>query len=133
MDKQLYASLASRASRLVEAGDREQAIGILEELVRSDLPVFDRAMMCMNIAIVYGQMGEPEKALENYTRAVDLERETDSFFIAQSQAAYLSQLGRYDESRRSYEALLSHAHLTSDSRELFLKNIETLKRMASQP
>lgn len=133
MDKQLYTSLASRASGLVESGDREQAILVLEELVRSDLPVFDRAMMCMNIAIVNGQMGEPEKALENYARAVDMERETDSYFIAQSQAAYYSQLGMYDESMRSYEALLSHAHLTPESRQMFLKNIETLKRMASQP
>lgn len=133
MDKQLYASLASRASTLVESGDRDQAIEILEELVRSDLPVFDRAMMCMNIAIVNGQMGESQKALENYARAVDMERETESYFIAQSQAAYFSQLGMYEESIRSYDALLSHAQLTPESREMFLKNIETLKRMASQP
>ncbi|HMM67286.1 MAG TPA: hypothetical protein PKC03_10120 [Dokdonella sp.] len=133
MDKQLCAALAGRASALVEAGDRDEAIGILEELVRSDLPVFDRAMMCMNIAIVNGQMGEPEKALENYARAVDLERETESYFIAQSQAAFFSQLGMYQESIRSYNALLSHPQLNPESREMFLKNIETLERMASQP
>ena len=52
MDRQLYTSLATRASDLVVAGERHQAIEILEQLVASDLPAFDRAIMCMNIAII---------------------------------------------------------------------------------
>ena len=126
MDKQLYASLANRASDLVVAGDRLKAIEILEELVRSDLPDFDRAMMCMNIAIVQDQMGNTDGALETYTRAVDLERATESYFVAQSRAAYFSQLGMYDESIRSYDDLLRHDHLKPEDREMFLKNIDTL-------
>jgi tetratricopeptide (TPR) repeat protein len=126
VDKQLYASLANRASDLVVAGDRLKAIEILEELVRSDLPDFDRAMMCMNIAIVQDQMGNTDGALETYTRAVDLERATESYFVAQSRAAYFSQLGMYDESIRSYDDLLRHDHLKPEDREMFLKNIGTL-------
>ena len=126
MDKLLYASLANRASDLVVAGDRLKAIEILEELVRSDLPDFDRAMMCMNIAIVQDQMGNTDGALETYTRAVDLERATESYFVAQSRAAYFSQLGMYDESIRSYDDLLRHDHLKPEDREMFLKNIDTL-------
>jgi tetratricopeptide (TPR) repeat protein len=126
VDKQLYASLANRASDLVVAGDRLKAIEILEELVRSDLPDFDRAMMCMNIAIVQDQMGNTDGALETYTRAVDLERATESYFVAQSRAAYFSQLGMYDESIRSYDDLLRHDHVKPEDREMFLKNIDTL-------
>jgi tetratricopeptide (TPR) repeat protein len=132
VDKQLYASLANRASDLVTAGERDQAIEILEELVISDLPVFDRAMMCMNIAIVHDQMGDSTRALENYSRAVDLEQETESCFIAQSRAAYYSQLGMYDESIRSYDDLLSHPHATPEARDMFLKNIETLKQLRTR-
>jgi tetratricopeptide (TPR) repeat protein len=126
VDKLLYASLANRASDLIVAGDRLKAIEILEELVRSDLPDFDRAMMCMNIAIVQDQMRNTDGALETYTRAVDLERATESYFVAQSRAAYFSQLGMYDESIRSYDDLLRHDHLKPEDREMFLKNIGTL-------
>lgn len=129
MDKQLYASLANRASDLVVAGDRLQAIEVLEELVASDLPDFDRAMMCMNIAIVHDQMGNRDQALETYARAVDLERSTDGYFVAQSRAAYYSQLGLYGESSRSYDDLLRHPHLKPEDRDMFLKNIDTLRHL----
>jgi tetratricopeptide (TPR) repeat protein len=133
MDQQLYASLANRASDLVVAGERTKAIEILEQLVRSDLPAFDRAMMCMNIAIVQGQMGDSAKALDTFCRAADLERATQSYFVAQSRAAYLSELGRYGDSIRAYDDLLLHEHLTPEDRDMFLKNIATLGRLGGTP
>jgi tetratricopeptide (TPR) repeat protein len=129
MDKHLYASLANRASDLVLAGERLKAIDILEELVRSDLPDFDRAMMCMNIAFVQDQMGETGKALDTYAHAVGLEAMTASYFIASSRAAYYSQLGMYDESIRSYDDLLRHEHLKPEDREMFVANIATLRQL----
>lgn len=129
MDRQLYASLANRASDLVVAGERLKAIEILEELVASDLPEIDRAIMCMNIAIIHDQIGDFEKALETYSAALDLERETESYFVAQSRAAYYSKLGMYDESCRSYDDLLRHRHLKPEDREMFLKNIATLRNL----
>lgn len=129
MDKQLYASLANRASDLVVAGQRLEAIDVLEELVRSDLPDFDRAMMCLNIAIVHDQLGDPDKALETYARAVELEQATESYFVAQSRAAYCSQRGMYDESIRCYDDLLRHEHLKPDDRAMFAENIATLRRL----
>ena len=130
VDKQLYDSLANRASDLVVAGERLKAIEVLEELVRSDLPDFDRALMCLNIAIVHDQMGSSDKALEAYSRAVDLEGTTDSYFVAQSRAAYCSRLGMYGESLRSYEDLLRHGHLKPEDREMFLANIATLGNLS---
>lgn len=129
MDQSLYAALANRASDLVVAGDRQQAIGILEELVASDLPDFDRAMMCLNIAIIHDQMGATDVALETYARAVDLERTTEAYYVAQSRAAYYSRLGMYDESVRTYDDLLRHPHLKPEDREVFLKNIGTLRQL----
>lgn len=126
MDRQLYAALASRASDLVVAGDRLKAIEILEEILRSDLPALDRAIMCMNIAIIHDQMGNTDKALETYSAAVDLERGTESYFVAESKAAYYSRLGMYDESSRSYDDLLRHKHLKPEDRERIRKNIATL-------
>lgn len=129
MDEKLYSELARRASALVEAGDRPAAIEILEQLVASDLPEFDRAMMCMNIAIVQDQLGETGKALETYAAAVDLERRTESSFIAESRAAYCAKLGLYDASSRYYDDLLRHPHLKPGARERLLQNIATLDQL----
>ena len=38
MDRNLYPSLANRASDLVDAGEHQQAIDVLEQFVDSDLP-----------------------------------------------------------------------------------------------
>ena len=133
MDPQLYASLAGRASDLVVAGQRLEAIELLEELVRSDLPDSDRAMMCMNIAIVQDQLGETAKALDTYARAVGVEEKTGAYFIASSRAAYYSRLGMYDESIRSYDDLLRHERLKPEDREMFLANIATLRQLGDRP
>jgi len=100
--------------------------------VRSDLPDFDRAMMCMNIAIIHHQLGDRDKALETYARAVELEEASESYFVAQSRAAYCSELGMYAESMRWYDALLRHEHLKPEDREVFAQNIATLERLDRQ-
>ena len=129
MDQQLYAALAGRASDLVVAGEHLKAIEILEELVASDLPALDRAYMCMNIAIVHDQRGDAVGALETYASAVDLERPTGSYFVAQARAAYYSKLGMYDEACRSYDELLRHQNLTPEDRGMFAQNIGTLQKL----
>lgn len=50
MDKRLYGTRSSRASDRVVAGERDEAIRILEEFAHIDLPMFERTIMCMNIA-----------------------------------------------------------------------------------
>jgi tetratricopeptide (TPR) repeat protein len=129
LDRALYASLARRASDLVDSGDRDQAIEIFEQLVASELPDLDRAYMCLNIATVYEQQGKRDHALEAFARAVDIERRTDSYYVASSRAAYYSQIGLYDESSRHYDDLLRHKALKPEDRDAFLQNIRTLSRL----
>lgn len=76
MDRALYASLANRASDLVEAGEHRQAIEVLDQLVQSDLPDFDKAVMSLNIATVRDKMGDHEGALASYARALEYEGRT---------------------------------------------------------
>lgn len=83
----------------------------------------------MQWAVFFTDMGNPALALDTYTRAVDIERGTDSYFVAQSKAAYYSQLGLYDESRRSYDDLLRHPQLKPADRDMFLQNMDTLARL----
>src|SRR5688572_2149292 len=103
MDPDLYSSLANRASDLVEAGEHQRAIDILEKLVESDLPDFDKAVMQLNIATVLDKMGDHEGALASYATALDFEGRTDGYFVAQQYAAYLAHLGRYADSIMVYQ------------------------------
>ena len=132
MEDAEFDELARRASDLVVAGEHEQAIEVLEKLVHSDRPDFDRAMMCLNIAIVCDQLGDSKRALEQYNRAIDIERPTGSYYIAQHKAVYLSKLGMHAESSRSFQELLRHPKLTPESRDAFEQNIATLARLRAE-
>ena len=59
---QEYTRRARRASQLTDRGDYDGVIAILEELVSSDISDVDKAVMCLNIAIVYDKMGHVEEA-----------------------------------------------------------------------
>ena len=130
MDHALYASLANRASDLVEAGEHQQAIDILAQLVDSDLPDFDKAMMSLNIATVRDKMDDSEGALADYAIALEYERRTDSYFVAQQHAAYLAKLGRYDEGIAVYRELIERADVKAEDREVFAANVVTLQKLA---
>lgn len=130
MDPNLYSSLANRVSDLVEAGEHQRAIDILEKLVESDLPDFDKAVMQLNIATVQGKMGDHEGALASYATALDFEGRTDGYFVAQQYAAYLAQLGRYADSITVYQGLIERPNLKPESREMFVANVATLQDLA---
>ena len=130
MDRTLYASLANRASDLVEAGEHQQAIDVLAQLVDSDLPDFDKAVMSLNIATVRDKMDDPEGALADYAIALEYERRTDSYFVAQQHAAYLAKLGRYDEGIAVYRELIERADVKAEDREVFAANVVTLQKLA---
>jgi len=57
-----------RASQLVERGDYEEALLILQDLLSSDISDVDKAMMCLNVAIVYDKLDRPADALAYYER-----------------------------------------------------------------
>lgn len=126
MDRELYTSLAQRATELVEAGQHTAALDVLEHIIAGDLPDFDKAMMCLNTAIVHDRQGEIDAALGAYARAMDYERGTGSCYVEQHRAAYLAQLGRFAESLRCYEDLLRRDDLTPEQRTMFERNVATL-------
>jgi tetratricopeptide (TPR) repeat protein len=130
MDRSLYLSLSHRASDLVDAGKHAQAIEVLRQLVDSDLPDFDKGVMCMNIATVHDKMGNRQAALQSYAEALDHECKTTSYFIAQQYAAYLSQLGLYADSIGVYQTLVQRTDLKAADGEMFRANILTLEGLA---
>jgi tetratricopeptide (TPR) repeat protein len=132
MDRTLYASLANRASDLVEAGEHQQAIDVLAQLVESELPDFDKAVMWLNIATVQDKMGNPEGALASYASALEWEGRTSSYFVAQQHAAYLAHLGKYDDGISVYQSLIERTDVKPEDREVFVANITTLQKLAGR-
>ena len=130
MDRTLYASLANRASDLVDAGEHQAAIDVLAQLVDSVLPDFDKAMMSLNIATVRDKMGDHDGALASYAVALEYERNTESCFVAQQRAAYLARLGRYDEAISVYRSLLERPDIKPEEGEMFVANIATLGKLS---
>ena len=132
MDRKLYVELANRASDLVEAGEHKNAIELLEQLIDSDLPDFDKGVTWVNIATVQDKMGNHTEALRSYANALECESRTDSYFIAQQHASYLSQLGRYEESMAAYQTLIARPDVKSEDGEIFLANLMTLIKLAGK-
>jgi tetratricopeptide (TPR) repeat protein len=128
MKYQTYARSAKRASRLVERGNYEKALTVLRELLSSDISDVDKAMMCLNMAIVYDKMDRMEDALAWYDEGATYERPYKRHFVAEKKAVYLAEKGRYRDSLYAYERLLSRADLTEGDKERIERNIETLRR-----
>jgi len=132
MENSLYVSLARRASDLVDQGQYPAAIEIFEQFVGSDLPDFDKGISWVNIATVQEKMGNREAALASYEQAVECERKTTSYFIAQQHASYLSQLGRFQESLAIYQALLDRPEVSREDGDIFFANIMTLQDLLAK-
>lgn len=122
-----YVKRAQKAAQLAEKEDYTSALEILKSLVESDLAVPDKAMMCLNIAIIWDKLGQPEEALQWYERGMDYERRAGGCFVAEHRAAYLANLNRLEESLLAYEELAARESLDEQSRERVRQNIDRLR------
>jgi len=126
-DPRGYAETVQRASQLAERGDREGAIVLFRGLLATDISDVDKAMMCLNIAVVYQQMGRIDEALAAYEAGAAYERRHGRFYVAEMKAAFLATHGRDRESLLEYQELLGRAELTEADKERIRRNIETLR------
>jgi hypothetical protein len=113
---------------LVERGEYGSAATVLVGLLASDVSDIDKAMMCLNLAVIADKTGETDEALAWYDRGVDLEQPHGRFFVAEQRAVYLSEKERDHESLVRYRELLERPGLTEDDAERIRSNIEVLKR-----
>lgn len=127
MDYQEYVRRVQEVDRRVQRGDYTSALELLHSLVESDLADADKAVMCVNIAIIWDKLGQPEEALRWYGRGMGYERRSGGHFAAESRAAYLARLGRLEESLLAYEDLLAQESLDEQTRERVHRNIQMLR------
>lgn len=127
MEYEEYTRRAGEAAALVERGEYLKAIEILRSLVESDLAPSDRAVMCLNLAIVCDRMGNMEEALRWYERGMAYERFAGASFVEEHRAAYLAEKGRIAESLASYKALLARPNLAEGDKARIENNIRLLE------
>jgi len=117
-------------ARLVENAQHDDAIVVLRPLIECELDFFHKMIVCVNMAIIFGQKGQDSDALAWYDRAINYERPHGRYFAAERKAAYLAELGRTAESLSMYERLLSEPSLTGEDEERIRQNLSILKNRA---
>ena len=131
MDYQEYTQRAQQAAQLVEVGAYEQAHELLRALVASEIADQDKAMMCLNLAVVAEKLGQTAEALRWYDAGMDYERRQGQCFVAEQKALYLAERGQLRESLAVYEALLNRASLDEMTKERIRQNIRVLRERTS--
>jgi hypothetical protein len=116
------------AARLVENSERADALVVLRPLLECDLDDFRKMIVCVNMAIIFGQMGQDSDALAWHDRAIGYERTHGGFFAIERKAAFMAEKGWTAESLAMYERLLSEPSLTGEDEERIRQNISILKQ-----
>lgn len=127
MEYEEYVRKVAEADALVERGEYQRAGDILRSLVESDLAPKDKAMMCLNLAIVCDRQGEVEEALRWYERGMAYERLAGGHFVEERRALYLAEKGRIAESLFAYRTLLSRPSLAEGEKVRIQHNIRLLE------
>jgi len=85
-------------------------------------------IVCVNLAIIFGQKGQASDALAWYDRGIGYERMHGRFFAAERKAAFMAECGWLAESLSMYEKLLSEPSLTDEDSERIRNNFSILKQ-----
>jgi hypothetical protein len=116
------------AARLVDNSQHDDAIVVLRPLLECELNDFHKMIVCVNMAIIFGQKGQDSDALAWYDRGIGYERSIGRFFAAERKAAFMAECGWTAESLSMYEKLLSEPSLTDEDGERIKTNLATLKQ-----
>jgi tetratricopeptide (TPR) repeat protein len=127
MDYQAYVDAMQRVSDQVDAQRYAEAVTGLRRLLDSDLLDADKAVLCINMAVVHDKMGKASEALAWYDRGVDYERAYRRHLAAESKAAYLYTSGRPGEALSLYETLLRERSLGEADKQRLAHNVTSLR------
>jgi len=124
-----YYESAQKVSTLVDETRFDEAMRLLRGLIDSDLAELDKSVMCVNMAVVLQKMQRNDEALQWYDRGIGYEALYLRFFVAESKAGFLHQLGRNAESLEIYSQLLDQPYLTAQDNERMRNNVDALRQL----
>ena len=123
-----HPQLSQQVATFVEQKKYGEAVKTLEKLFSSDISDLDKAMQCLNMAIVYEKQGEMETALKWYDKGIVYEKPYSRFYTREQKAIYLAQKSKVQESLSIYEELLRQPYLTENDKERMRRNIQQLRK-----
>lgn len=85
------------ANRLLEAGNRPDALVVLRLLAENEAFGSVRCIACVNCAIVEEQLGNPMASVAWYDRGIAIEAAGDSRIAARHKADLLLRMGRTED------------------------------------
>jgi tetratricopeptide (TPR) repeat protein len=133
MDYKDFQNRVDYGTQMFDSGNLQVALEVFTGLISSDISDLDKSSMCLNIAVVYDKLRNPQQTLEWYTRAVQLEKPHCRFEAQEYLAAYLKQINRPRESLKILESVLASTHLTESEKIRIRQNIEDLKVEINKP
>ncbi|MEO8452999.1 MAG: hypothetical protein ABI647_24630, partial [Gemmatimonadota bacterium] len=89
MDYQAYVDVMQNVSNLVDAQRYDEALAEVRTLLASDLPDRDKAILCVNMAVIHDKMAKPSAALDWYDRGREYDRTHRSHMVVEYKAEYL--------------------------------------------
>src|SRR5262245_20516789 len=122
-----YIKIGTQASELAEKQDFDGAITILMPLVESDLAAADRAVMCMNIAILEDKKGNLDGAIQWYEKAAVIEEKNHLRYVLEVQASFYSQIGRKVEALNIYKKLMAHPTVNENDKLRLQQQLKALQ------
>lgn len=127
MDYQEYCDAMQRVADQVDAARYDEAIAGLRALLDSDLLDADKAVLCLNMAVVYDKLGKPSEVMAWYDRGTDYERAYRRHMVAEHRAGWLYTAGRHDEALAAYEWLAGQRSLGESEKQRLTHNVTTLR------
>lgn len=127
MDYQAYVDAMQLVSDQVDAGKYDEAIAGLRTLLNSDLLDADKAVMCINMAVIYDKLQKASEALAWYDRGLDYERAYRRHMVAEHKAGFFYTSGRREEALEIYESLLRERSLNEHEQERIAHNVAALR------
>ena len=112
--------------QLGNAGDNEGLIRIFEEMLTHPREWQEKALLCVNLAIVSDTLHRKEDALKAYDRGILIEKPFGGYFALEAKAAYLANISRFSESVVTFRQVLDREELKQEDRESIEANLRTL-------
>jgi hypothetical protein len=96
-----------RAADYVNNGKHNDALAVFTQLMKSDLDDFGKSMACLNMAIIYDQLGQVVQALDSYDRGIAIERTLGRYTLALRKASYCVDRDRHGDALAAFSALVA--------------------------
>ena len=124
MDYPAYVDAMQRIATMIDEQRYDEALTELRELLLDR----NKAVLCINMAVIYDKLAQPTDALEWYDRGVVYERTYRSHMVAEHKAGFLMSQGRHGEALRLYDELRRDRSIGESDKHRLTQTLAMLRK-----